>query len=306
MIIAITGASSLLGKNLIHKLIENEHFNIRILINKTNVPIKHPRIEFFNLSENRIDKFLENADALYHLAFDRRNLNNNIVLYKNLLSGIERYHVSKIILCSTVSVYGTLFNNIVDETRKPNPKSPYAKNKLYIEKLFVDALRDKDNLLIIRPSVILYTNNVSVLKMANDIKNKKFVWLFLKRLLSINRHKNYVTVHNVVDALIYLLINFDSMRCKVYNVTQDFDRFNSYGEIENVLYATILNSKPRLNYGIPKPLLDYLMRKIPVRGTNEIFYSSLRLVKEGFVFKRGLQEDLIEIARMINENIKCN
>jgi nucleoside-diphosphate-sugar epimerase len=301
MIIAITGSSSLLGKNLVHKLIENEYSNIRILINKTKASIAHPNVRFFNSSENGIDKFLDNADVLYHLAFDRYNLSNNISLCKNLIREIERHHISKIILCSTVSVYGILSNKVIDEKTQPNPKSPYAKTKLHIEELFIETLNDKADLIIIRPSVILYPDNVSVLNLANDIRNKKFVKLFIKRLLLKNRHKNYVSAHNVVDALIYILHNFNNMRFKVYNVTQDFDRFNDYGEIENILYATILNSKPKITYGIPKNALDYLMRKIPLKGSNDFFYSSSRLIKEGFVFKRALQEDLIEIAESVKD-----
>jgi nucleoside-diphosphate-sugar epimerase len=297
MRIAISGTSSLIGRGLIDRLLEIEQVDIRALINKTTVSINNPRLKFFNLSENKIDNFLENVDVLYHLAFDRRQLTNNIALSKNLISGIERYHVARTILCSTVSVYGTPAVKLIDETTYPEPTSPYAKTKLDVEKLFADALRAENKLLIIRPSVILYNNNVSILKTVSYLRNKKYLLLFLKRLLLKNRHTNYVSPYNVIDALVYLLVNGDRLDYKIYNVTQDDDKANFYGEIENILYSTILNSRAALNFGIPKHLLNYFMRLIPIRGTNEVFYSSRRLTNEGFVFKRDLSEDLIELAK---------
>jgi nucleoside-diphosphate-sugar epimerase len=136
MKILLTGSNGFLGKEIIKGL--SSH-NVSTLNRGSGDYI-------FDLSKS-IPKFDHNFDLVIHAAGkahtfpksneDRNRITNiNVVGTKNLLKGLSKVGVPKrFVFISSVSVYGLLTGNNINEETKLNADDSYGKSKIEAEKL---------------------------------------------------------------------------------------------------------------------------------------------------------------------------
>jgi len=148
----ITGATGALGPTVVNALY-NKGYRIKVF---SLDPLKNAsfpsgvEVIYGDITKEKIDIILKGIDGVVHMAavlhinnpspnmipkYEEVNVvgTDNVVRY-SILAGVRR-----IILFSTIAVYGNTEGRIADETSPPRPNGLYAKTKLKAEKIVLRA-----------------------------------------------------------------------------------------------------------------------------------------------------------------------
>ena len=145
MKILVTGAGTLLGNTLSKKILSN-NFDLIASYRKTfpkNLNIDKDKLFKLDLSKNI--KFPKDVDTLIHCASaipsyeisDKKMIDTNYYGFKRLLSQAIKNNCKKVILISTMSVYGKISVRNINENTKTKPIDAYGKSKLMMENLLI-------------------------------------------------------------------------------------------------------------------------------------------------------------------------
>ena len=156
--VAVTGASGFIGSHLVNNLIHSK-FNV-ISVQRSGVGPKDVSIRLVDLSkpEHISHKLFKNVDVVIHAAALAHSRSCTAKAYNtvNFEATEHLFHLAKIsnvkkfIFISSVSVYGVNSAKTPIDILSPlNPKTHYAKSKMYSEKVLL-----KDNQNTIKVAVI--------------------------------------------------------------------------------------------------------------------------------------------------------
>jgi UDP-glucose 4-epimerase len=150
MAVLVTGGAGYIGSHTALALMErNEDVVILDNLQKGHRrAVKDAKFYQGDIKDNEIlDKvFNENEiDAVIHFAAESlvgesvenplKYYRNNVGGTMNLLAGMKRHSVSRIVFSSTAAAYGEPESTPILETDKTNPTNPYGETKLAIEKM---------------------------------------------------------------------------------------------------------------------------------------------------------------------------
>lgn len=166
-IIAVTGGTGFVGKNLIAKLIPN--YKIKIFNREKTPPDKDRKLQdvevvFGDLvTDKSLADFLSGVDTLIHLAArltppEEEMFANNVVATNNLINAALKTDIRHIIYMSTAAVYGNIGRNRnvpFSEEDLPLPDATYALTK-YLGEIIVKFWGTKTG----NPTTILRPFNV--------------------------------------------------------------------------------------------------------------------------------------------------
>lgn len=144
MVVLVTGGSGFIGSHLVDELLASGH-DVRVF---DKAEINNGKVELFKgdlLSRDDVSSALEDVDTVYHLgavadvnvaATDPQLcLLVNELGTLNLLSGCTGHEVERLILASSVWVYGRATETVTEETPVPPPNDLYTKTKIGQEHL---------------------------------------------------------------------------------------------------------------------------------------------------------------------------
>ena len=200
MIIAITGGSGFIGRELVKYYLQTSH-QVRILTRK-NLPKNVKYISFIgDLTDPNVNlsEFLDNVDILYHCAGE---LANESLMNELHINGTQRLinqakgNVDRWVQLSSVGAYGTCRSGIINEESLEHPFGAYE-----ISKTSSDELVKNSGIpyTILRPSIVFgeqMTNN-SIHKMISMINNGMFFYIGKSGAIL-----NYIHVSKVVKSMI--------------------------------------------------------------------------------------------------------
>lgn len=174
--ILITGSNSFVG-NEITKYLSKYNYNIVATYRKNKKFFKSKKIKFAKIDLNKKINFKEKFDVLVHCASatpaneKRENYNRiNEVGFKELLNLCLKSECSKIILMSSVAVYGDV-REIITEKSPIKGKSKYAKSKIKMEKILSKfTKKNKVSSVVLRLSQVVGKNSVN--NYFSDLKKK--------------------------------------------------------------------------------------------------------------------------------------
>ena len=179
--VLITGGNSKIGTDLVKFFLKKNQVvstyrNKKIKLKNRN--LKQVRYEFKNkfLLNEKFDYFIHCASSTpVNSKINRKMLEENLKGLKNILC--SKSHFTSIVLISTVSVYGDISNNFIDENTKHTKLNYYGLSKLKMENYLKKI--PKINYLILRlPGVIgNYKNKDNFINkiIFNISKNKSVV-----------------------------------------------------------------------------------------------------------------------------------
>jgi nucleoside-diphosphate-sugar epimerase len=307
MRIAITGANSFIGKHLLTHLASLENVTINALAREH--PSKGNKENIINycgdlLERSTLNNFIENCDVIINLAYLwKTSAEENIRAIDNLAAICAQYNVKRFIHCSTISVYGDVKSDIIDENTSCNPKTNYAKIKWAIENHLLSNYAQTFEIAILRPSRVFGPGGKNLLKLAHDLKNGSRFNNYIKSCLSSKRAMNLVSVNNVVAALVHL-VNKNAFENKIYLITDDEIKGNNYCKVESYLIKS-LKAKSYLISPWPLPLFIYeFFYKFLGRGTinAKTIYVGKNLSEEGFVKPFKFHDELEDFVKWYNQS----
>ena len=148
----ITGGSGFIGSNVTKKLLSAD-WNVRILDNLSSgyrCNLDGLDVEFIEGDVTDIEtvqKACKGVDAVFHLAasvgrqrsIDHPQLDSatNLIGTVNVLEGMRKNDVPKIVYSSSAAIFGELETSFIDETHPQNADSPYGVSKLAAEKMIL-------------------------------------------------------------------------------------------------------------------------------------------------------------------------
>ncbi len=179
MNILVTGATGFLGTRVVEQLCASGATRVRCFVRPNSdtarldeLRSKYPstRLQYVVgnlLSANDAIRATEGVDTVYHLAAEMRGLPssvfaNTVVASRNVLDGIARHKVRRVVLASSICVYGLATvptrETVTEETAleaEPEKRDAYTFAKVRQELLFQQYRRDHSfQLVVLRPGVI--------------------------------------------------------------------------------------------------------------------------------------------------------
>jgi len=176
----MTGATGLIGRNLIKKLLSDGH-NITALVRKTsNVSsfkgLNNLTLAYGNiLDKESLKNSMVDCKVVYHLAAavnvsekqKRKMYALNVKGTENVLNAAIESKVKRFIYASTIAIYGKVNNEkitLIEENYPPHPISNYAKTKFMGENLVKDLCsKNKMDYVVLRPSKVYGPGDNSLL-----------------------------------------------------------------------------------------------------------------------------------------------
>lgn len=281
--ITILGGTGFVGSHLIHFLSRDTNFNVTVLVHRNMKLCKqYPNVRFVKgdcfskvslaraFTKNGIVINLTYFDVKSSLALD--NISNMCIKFKSL----------KLVHVSSAIIDGSSSDNIITEDSFCYPVSPYEITQYRSEIFLKEKLKNKTNLIVLRPTAIFGENCKNLIQNLKFIKNKSIFLNYLKSSIFSERKMNLVSVENVVSALIFL-VKSRSIKNETFIISDDDDDLNNYRSIEN-LFMSKINKKYLIS---PVYIHPFFLRSLlffsQKSSTNPYkIYSDSKLAKFGF------------------------
>ena len=215
--ILILGGSGFLGQHLVNKMQGSYDFSFTAHNSKDF----SDRIDI--LQPHSYESLLENTDTVINLIGQidtdlQKFVQTNIVGSTNLLKSSKKNNVKKIILVSTINVYGDNKDRPSKETDELKPQSNYGMIKMINEKLYENFSKLYGiDITILRLAGVFGPDKVKGFfpQMINAVHNKDIV---LKPYNNGNNTRDLIYVDDAINGIIQS-INYNSSGTNIFNIS---------------------------------------------------------------------------------------
>lgn len=242
MVIAVTGGSGFIGKNLVKSLQLSGH-KVRVLsrkpvyecYNKNNIQHFHGDLT----TDSDLSGFLNKVDILFHCAGETLKTEHMIALHIHGTERLARAAAGKInrwVQLSSTGAYGPRRKGIVLETDELKPVGLYETSKARSDELITDlSEQGAFERVILRPSIVFGPEmpNQSLFSMLKTIEKGVFFYIGKP-----GASANYIHVDNVIKALTMCGLE-DKAKGQIFNIS-DYCTV----ELFTALMANSLECKP--------------------------------------------------------------
>ncbi len=294
MKILVTGGAGYKGILLTNKLLDLGHqveiydnfmygySSILHLINNPKLSIIKKDIRNIELPD--VNKF----DAIFHLsgisgmpacaANPHSAETINVESTQKLVNLLSKEQI--LINASTTSFYG-YYDEICDESTRPEPVSIYGKTKYQAEKI----CQEKPNTVSLRFATVFGVSP----KMRNDLMVNDFTYKALYErsvvLFGGDTKRTFIHIKDAIDSYIHTLNNFESMKNEIYNVGSNDLNFSKLEIAQNI--------KKYIDFEIIDSKLQDLDRR-----NFEISFKKIN--DKGFKTKYDLDYGITELIKLYN------
>lgn len=240
---------------------------------------------------------LVGGSVLCHLAYSMRAGRQNLAYNEHLLDVVNTSpNVRRVILMSSVSVYGRNHSSVVDEDSPCRPVGEYPETKLDCEKLWWEGLRGGRELTVLRPTEIVGTGGKGMRTLLVDALERPTIGT-LKRSLLHSRSLHYVAVSNVVAAVLFCLRRRQGALRETFIVSDDHQPENKSYAVMQDFVRKLSGRKSLPGPPLPRPLVG-LIGGITGRplGVEQVF-DSRKIRYAGFEEVVTLHEEIRRLVR---------
>ncbi len=278
--ILITGSNSYIGSEIINYL-SKYNYNLIATYRKNKNEFKSKKVKLVKFDLKKELNLNKRFGVLVHCAsvtpaneFRENYYKINQIGFKNLISLCLKSKCNKIILISSVAVYGDVKKTITEKSFARG-KSKYAKSKLKMENiLFRFAKKNKINSVVLRLSQVIGSKSVN--NYFSDLKKK--IHSNKKITISLQSKKDYfnnlchindlcINIKKLIDGNIIL------NKKEIFKIASNY--YNTINKFKKIIYS--YNKKIQfVENNIPK------FYKISLNKTNKYnlkFRSTLRAIK---------------------------
>lgn len=207
MIVAVTGGTGFIGKNLVARLVARGD-TVRLLTRRSAVSEKSPLVEEYqcDLVVANIDdlsSILDGVDVLYHCAGQLTKPQDMRALHVDATQKLVEAASGRVphwVQLSSVGVYGPVAQGVITEDSALNPAGQYEITKTESDKIVVDAANKGGfSYSILRPSNVFGAGmaNQSLFSLIAMIDRGFFFYIGKP-----GASANYIHVGNVVEGLV--------------------------------------------------------------------------------------------------------
>lgn len=270
MRIFVTGGAGFIGRYCVRSFLE-KNYQVTIFDNLSNsskeiiLDLIDDGAKFVKgdiTTQDQISKAISGHDTVIHLAaknsvdesikFPEQTHSTNVEGTKNVLNSCLKHNIKNIVIASSAAVYGETQNMPISESHKTNPPSPYGQSKLQMEQL-VESFSKKHNL----NSIILRIFNVY-----GKGQSDEYAGVITKFLAKISKNeqleifgdglqtRDFVSIHDVVDAINIAISNIDEKRANAYNIASG--KAITIKDLAKVMIE-LSRKKLKINYSEKKP-----------------------------------------------------
>lgn len=292
--IVITGASGLLGTELIDTIIENSDDLLFLVSTHANTLKKKydniQRIVCLDIEE--FENIKQNYDCLLHLAFarskDSEQLASSLDFTEQIINIAKKKNVQSYINISSQSIYGDINEPLWKEDASAAPTSLYALGKYATEKMTRIAFNGTDV-------------NWTTIRLASICENARFVNVFVKNMMAGqpitiiggSQMCSFIDVRDVAVALYRVIEASDNYKLReVYNlgtgtqtsIVEIANAVNRIGHLEYKLpeIEIVINPQDvKLNAGMDNSLFCRDFNWTPTYSMDDMIRSLFELNLEG-------------------------
>ena len=269
--IIVLGGSGFIGKSLIQKLERSNFKNVKVMVNSTRIKNKLKKFQGNIFDKTILKNEINNGDIIVNLVgqYDE-NITNFIDLNinggLNLLESCKGKKNIKIILISSIDVYGECMHYPSTEKDKPLPQYNYGLIKLFTEKIYENFANTHGlDIIVLRLGNLYGPNkkNGLILNILKSIKKNNIVTINQNGL----QQRDYLFIDDAVDGIIqaiqskltkYNVINISSGKryhsAEIIKLVQGIShkklnlRFNKTVQDEKCIWANISKAKKLLKF----------------------------------------------------------
>lgn len=285
--VAVTGATGFLGRRLVDNLVATGQ-SVRAMVRDratANLPDGVELVEGDVLSSDAWRALLRPGDRLVHLAYSQTCSSDEAVIGTNrMVEACVEAGISRLIHCSTASVYGVMTGEWVDETTPCQPLTAYGQQKLAIEETLRSLVQNRFDLVILRPTEVFGPGGKSLATLVGRLRHGSSLVNYLRVSLYGKRLMHLVPVETFLAAVCFVLDEDKNYGGEVFLVAEDEAEGNNYRHVEDVLRKGMgLPSRQFPPLPIPPCVLETILRLSgrPWVRTRTRF-SSAKLKAEGF------------------------
>ena len=255
--VVVTGASGYIASSLIETLRQQQCQVIRVSRKKLEYLSKTQNITADIRDEETWAKIIEKADIIYHLGGNTSlkeaeenplenaaNTINPITIFNKKCIEMER--TPRLVLASTVTVYGITLDSPVSETLTPVPISVYDTHKYLAEKVLLEGTtQDNAERVVLRlsnvygPSIVESQSNERGI--LNRVTNMALLGQDLKLFGDGQYVRDYIFIDDVVNAFLIAGVA-PGINGKVFNIGTGIGR-----TIQEAFEAVLANAKALSN-----------------------------------------------------------
>lgn len=302
--LAITGATGFLGRQVVAERISQGCFKLRLLM-RDRKTFKHLSSDTVTICEGdlmrpkSLNGFLQPNSTLMHLAYLSKSGAANIRVISNLIEAVKQSSVKRVVHCSTAVVIGFNAKGVVTENTMPAPKGEYQQTKYRIEEILRAELPPNVELAILRPTEIIGPGGQGLQGMIKRLRYERSYKNFLYHSILKSRRFNYVSVYNVVAALILLATTPIKQMGDIYNISDDDDIDNNYAAVEKIIYSNLkYQHEYSFDIGLPRPFLSLLFKLMPSHSPPNRIYSNSKICSLGYRKVVTLHSAISEIVSL--------
>ena len=252
MKVFVTGATGVLGKRVLKRLIDQKISVVALSRSYQNteflrsIKVEMREADLFNQSE--IIEATKGCNAILHLAthipkkasprLSDWRINDKIKIEgtNNLISAAKENEIGIFICQSVTALYGQQNNNEVSSgTPIPENQIKSLKSAILMEQNISSSLPAK--YLIMRIGNIYSSDDFHTKSLIRNIKNGR-----IPMIGKGNFYLNFIHVEDAANAIVYGINSFNKLKGEIVNVT-DYNPV-LYSEIIKYLYPIITNKKP--------------------------------------------------------------
>lgn len=187
---------------------------------------------------------------------------------REMVAACAAARTSRLVHCSSISVYGRAAGTTHTEASPCNPVDEYGRLKAAVEQVLFDSVRGRFELTVLRPAAVFGRGGQALVSLCDELVGGSRLVNYCRSSLFGRRNMHLLPVETVVAAIRFLCEIPKPLDNEVFIVSDDDDPLNNFRDVERILMEELRIARyaaPRIR--LPRFLLESLLR---MRGRSEI------------------------------------
>lgn len=292
--VILTGGTGFVGRHLRTALRKRP---VILLGRKKPELLSNEKWFFADLSEEIEPQKLAEGDTMCHLAYSMPAGRDNLIYNRHLLKAVNASpNVKRVILMSSVSVYGQNYSSVIDEESPCYPVGEYPEIKLTCETVWREGLREDCELTVLRPTEVIGVGGRGLGALVRDARERPLIGA-IKRSVLYHRPLHYVAVSNVVAAALFCLQRSQTLARETFIVSDDDQPENRGYAVMQDLVRKLSGKQPLPGLTLPRPLLRMLGRLTGRPLDLEQVFDSRKIRAAGFEARTPLRDEVDKLVQ---------